>query len=523
VSELRFFEELGAELEQAARRPRASRRPRLWAAVGASSVALSGGIVAAVLALSAGAPAAFAEWSRVPTTPTPSALEAAVHKCYKVGSGDAQLSVPAPGGTTKPVLAEARGASAAAIYVMDGQVYMCLTVNGSAFSSVDSYQMGPSLRQAPGPDQLGVPYGVSGGSGRSGPTHPLTKAQLQKLRREPPLGRRPRTSLFGVGGDFALGQAGGDVSSVTFAFANGKTVIASIENGWYFAWWPWSTEPTSVRVTTKTGTTTSPMGKFPHDGFGQRPYPACKPGSSGCVFAANQQAITTSTSTGATTEPTTTSPQLATATQTCDSFSMSTQAVPADVFVSRPALTDAHGVYTALINVSKGRVYGCLTGGDQKDLHSFFEQALVAFGPVDVAPGPDQLSVPYTQEGEGGSGRSFGGPPGRNASQAELEARRARSQGGGYGPYTLGKAGSDISAVKFTFANGKTTAAIVQNGWYFVWWPWISKPVSVTITTSSRTITSPLTVGANSDRTPVAPGCHPGSRGCVFVTTPSSP
>ena len=191
-------------------------------------MALSGGIVAAVLLLSAGTPAAYAGWSRVPTTPTATALETAVHKCYKVGSDNTHLTLPAPGGTMQPVLAEARGASAAAIYVANSQVYMCLTVNESAFTSVDSYLMGPSLRTAPGPDQLSIPYGVSGGGGSSDPTHqhPLSAAQLRKLRRERWAARRSG-SPFGSGDNFALGQAGDELSEVTFAFANRKTVVAS--------------------------------------------------------------------------------------------------------------------------------------------------------------------------------------------------------------------------------------------------------------------------------------------------------
>ena len=48
----------------------------------------------------------------------------------------------------QPVLAEARGASAAAIYVANNQVYMCLTVNESTYTYVESYLMGPSLRAA---------------------------------------------------------------------------------------------------------------------------------------------------------------------------------------------------------------------------------------------------------------------------------------------------------------------------------------------------------------------------------------
>jgi hypothetical protein len=105
------------------------------------------------------------------------------------------------------------------------------------------------------------------------------------------LAARRAGSPFGADDNFALGQAGSEVSAVTFAFANGKTVVASIEHGWYFAWWPWATEPTSVTVTTtRDGKMTSPMGRAPHNGLGLRPYPACRPGSSSCVFAISRAA-----------------------------------------------------------------------------------------------------------------------------------------------------------------------------------------------------------------------------------------
>jgi hypothetical protein len=517
VRDLRFFEELGAELEQAAHRPSSSRRRRLWAAIGASGVALTGGIVAAVVLLSAGAPAAYAGWSRVPTTPSPSALETAVHKCYRVGANNAQLALPAPGGMMQPVLAETRGASAAAIYVADRQVYMCLTVNERAFASVDSYLMGPSLRAAPGPDQLSIPYGISGGSGHSGPTHRLSPAQLRKLL----AARRSGSSLFGAGSKFALGQAGSDVSAVTFAFANGRTVVASLEHGWYFAWWPWTTEPTSVTVTTRDGKTTSPMGNAPHNGLGVRPYPACRPGSSSCLFARSRPMA------AATTKPPTNRSVTTTATQECDAFTLTYSVMSADAFAGPPILTDVRGSSTALLNVTGGRVDLCLIGGVQKNLHAFFAFHIENYGPVRNTPGADRLSVPYAGDNGVGGGRVApsldGEPAGLRHRRPGSPAYHAYLEGGGYGPYALGRAGSDVSAVTLTFANGKTIAATVEKGWYFAWWPWVSSPSSVTVTTGSGTITSPLAAATNTQRAPIAPGCRPGSKGCVFVSTATAP
>jgi hypothetical protein len=106
--------------------------------------------------------------------------------------------------------------------------------------------------------------------------------------------------------------------------------------------------------------------------------------------------------------------------------------------------------------------------------------------------------------------------------EAEMRVRIERMQGGGYGPYTFGQAGSDVSAVTITFASGKKVAATVENGWYFVWWPLTntSAPVRVTVTTSSGTKTSPIT---SSNGVNVAAGCQPDSSSCVFVKSAYEP
>ena len=70
------------------------------------------------------------------------------------------------------------------------------------------------------------------------------------------------------------GLAGDDVSAVEFQFADGSTVDATVQNGWYFAWWPGHAWPTSVKVTANAATTTSPMSLS-----------ACQRGPSRCVFA----------------------------------------------------------------------------------------------------------------------------------------------------------------------------------------------------------------------------------------------
>ena len=75
-------------------------------------------------------------------------------------------------------------------------------------------------------------------------------------------------------------RAGSGIAAVTFVFSDGSTVDATVENGWYFAWWPNLNQPTSVRATTRFGLTlSSPM-----------PSAGCRPGSGACSLFAGFQA-----------------------------------------------------------------------------------------------------------------------------------------------------------------------------------------------------------------------------------------
>lgn len=54
-------------------------------------------------------------------------------------------------------------------------------------------------------------------------------------------------------GSHAYGRAGGGVSELRLGLEGGSTVKASIEHGWYFAWWPSGRAPSSVQVTAPAG------------------------------------------------------------------------------------------------------------------------------------------------------------------------------------------------------------------------------------------------------------------------------
>jgi hypothetical protein len=500
-----FFDRLGGELTRAATAPThpvqataERRRVQRWPIFGSAAAALTASIVAVVALLSSGAPAALANWTAVPTPVSSSALAAAITKCYGVNASSRDLG--------QRVLVEARGRSTAAIFIKNGTVYMCRYDSAAPAETNDS--MGP-LRSAPGPDQLSVPYETQGGGG-SGHLPKKLGRELRKRPRTRAIGLALREFEIGDGyGFWALGRAGSSVSAVRFAFAGHPAVTATIQNGWYFAWWPWTTDPTSVTVSTRTGTTTSPMANSHLNAIrGVGPTPACQPGSPGCVFGVTSPVPQkTSTTTGV---------ALSTARQ-CQALSLQSQGLPADAFEGKATVSETHGIYSAIIHVTDNRLFGCFIGGSQKNVHGSYHESLASFGRVQNTPEPRHISAPYTVQTGTSSGR--GGPGLGNAkhpSPAQIRALQQRSRGGGYGPYAIGQAASDVSAVTFTFANGRSVPATVADGWYFAWWPETTTPTSVTVTTSTGTSTSPL-IASSIPRVSVIPGCQPSTAGCVFA------
>ena len=480
----------------------------LWTAA-AGVVGLSTVVAAAVVLLSAGAPAAYAGWTATPASASHSAVAIAVRKCYR-----------SPGSTgvvfDRPVLSETRGRSTAVVFVVDGSAYMCLY--NAVLPDVEERSLGP-LHAAPGPDRLSLPYGEYAGGGYG----KLPKKLFKALKQHP--GKRSTGLALnnfdrGAGrGFWAVGRAGNRISSVIFGFAGHKPVVASIQNGWYFAWWPWAAEPTSATITTSNGAATSPMGGSPRDGLGIRPYPACAPGARGCVFV-KTPVVPQPAASGA----------VAQAAHICNQDTLDGHSLPADVFAGAPVLIDHHGVFTALLSLTNKRVWLCLQGGYPGNLKRFEVDDIGAFGKVQSAPTPDRLSLPYSELGGMGQGRQppprlfKGETPAQRRRQmlASMSARRARLTGGGYGPYLIGRAGSEVVSATVHFADGAMKAAVLQNGWYFLWWPAVDRPTTISITTPTGSISSHVKP-SGFGRVALASECRPGSPGCVFVSTSRTP
>jgi hypothetical protein len=71
--------------------------------------------------------------------------------------------------------------------------------------------------------------------------------------------RQSQATSQGNGYTFIEGQVGSGVSQVTLDLKDGSTVQATIQNGWFAAWWPGSADATAASLTTPSGTTTATL------------------------------------------------------------------------------------------------------------------------------------------------------------------------------------------------------------------------------------------------------------------------
>ncbi len=261
---------------------RLPRSRAMWPSLGGATAVLAGAIVTAVLLFTTAGPAAYPAWAAVPTAAASSAVSVAGSDCANgfTGRGTAVYKAAF---SQQPVLAETRGDYTALVSTADGNLYSCLTISGSRNESKPAHirisDYGQVLRSPPA-GRITAPYqlqgGVGGGDGVLGANLRAAKPSLSALR---PYSARIR---FGGYGPTAVGQAGPGVAAVTFTFASGQTVSATVQGGWYFAWWPWLRDPASATISTDSGTATSALKSY--NLFRDSMVPQCRGGSAGCVF-----------------------------------------------------------------------------------------------------------------------------------------------------------------------------------------------------------------------------------------------
>jgi hypothetical protein len=191
------------------------------ALIGLCALVAAGAALAAVLA-SSGSPSAFAAWTATTTTPPASQLAAAASSCqHRYGLTLRLLGKPQvatlPSSLPPLVLTDSRGPFEMLVFSGPTGQGVCLWDSSKVLTLTGSN--GETLPAA-SDDSIGVP-GV--GFDRDGGSSVLT---------------------------YADGHAGAHVTRVTLDLANGVRVEATVQNGFYAAWWPSQSDVTAAAVIT---------------------------------------------------------------------------------------------------------------------------------------------------------------------------------------------------------------------------------------------------------------------------------
>jgi hypothetical protein len=180
----------------------------IGAVAGATAAAVA---VVALIGLGAGASNAFAGWTPTPTPPAPAQL----------GRAEASCKQQSPVAGLPLRLSDTRGPFTFSVYADSDSSATC--ISGPTFTSVSA-------------DSSSAPVSIPPG---------------QVLLRSSHV-----TNRDGQAYSFAVGHTGAGVSAVTLNLDDGTSVTATVENGWFVAWWPSAHAVSSADVTTPSGVKT---------------------------------------------------------------------------------------------------------------------------------------------------------------------------------------------------------------------------------------------------------------------------
>lgn len=239
----------------------AGRRHRAWAVVGSASGLVAAGLATVLLLLSSGPTPAYAGWTATPAAASQAAVSTALKTCGAMSFGrNSGRSLPAP------VLSEARGRYVAVVSVYHGQATACVTdgPDGASQSGLTTFSL-PAAGQIGAPDMYGSNAPGFPGS-RMQHLDVFTKHLIAELCAGSPKRKscvtrslqRARREQGHV--TVAFGRAGAGVTQVMFELPHRPAVKATVEHGWYFAWWPWTVWPSTARVTNESGVARTPIG-----------------------------------------------------------------------------------------------------------------------------------------------------------------------------------------------------------------------------------------------------------------------
>jgi hypothetical protein len=225
------------------------RRPKRAALIGVC-VAAVGVVALAVDLIGSGSPSALAAWTTTTTTPPASQLRAAQSACERFyGRGNRllppEISEQLPGSLPPLAMIDSRGPFEMLVYAGTTGEAVCLWDSSGV---------------------IGVSAGIS--SGNAGTLPPTSDHSIGVPRVG--FDRLRRSALT-----YAYGHAGTSVSGITLNLVDGVRVQATVENGFYAAWWPSKTDVTAATVTTSQGAYRQDFGDIgPNDNGPPEPGPS---------------------------------------------------------------------------------------------------------------------------------------------------------------------------------------------------------------------------------------------------------
>ncbi|HEY1650353.1 MAG TPA: hypothetical protein VGG09_00590 [Acidimicrobiales bacterium] len=238
-------------------RPRQHRRAvPVGLGAAAAGAATAGTVLAVVLG---GAAPAYAGWSATPSSSA--APPSAAPDCVSTLSSAASAPTAAGSGTGvwQTLLTDVRGPFTVTLLQNGTSYATCFT--GPSFTEVnriDSPSNGSGGAQS---GTLSVSSQTVGGGGSGGQAgvgslvslEDTTSGDLSQV-----LQNNLMTSADGPY-TFIDGRVANGVTGVTLVLKDGQSIVASVADGWFVAWWPGSTNANPAQVTKTSGTTSEPL------------------------------------------------------------------------------------------------------------------------------------------------------------------------------------------------------------------------------------------------------------------------
>jgi hypothetical protein len=234
-----------ARLRHTDYRPRSPIQSKVVALGGTAAAAGVAGIAVSLIGFGAGTPRAFAGWTPSPTAPASGQTTTAEATCKAHMATPAELERarqqasgrpstpgewPTSSGEWRTVLTDTRGPYTIVLLANTGGSARCLTGPGFPGPSVG---VGEQSATSPLPT---IPTGQLGA-----PSYGFSRATDEQPYME------------------ISGRVGSGVSAVTFLLSDDSHVAASVENGWFLAWWPGSQTTVAAEVSTSAGTHTQQL------------------------------------------------------------------------------------------------------------------------------------------------------------------------------------------------------------------------------------------------------------------------